>query len=62
MWRYKVVHKFRDLQDNDYIYNVGDIYPRDNVAVSKDRLNELKTSKNKIGIPLIKAERTKEGE
>ena len=64
MWRYKVVHKFKDLQDNGHIYNVGDIYPRhprDNVAVSKERLNELKTSKNKIGIPLIKAERAKEG-
>ncbi len=61
MWRYKVVHKFKDLQDNEHIYNVGDIYPRADVAVSKDRLNELKTSKNKIGIPLIKAERTKEG-
>lgn len=62
MWRYKVVHKFRDLKDNEYIYNVGDIYPRHGVTVSKERLNELKTNKNKIGIPLIKAERTKEGE
>lgn len=61
MWQYRVIHKFKDLQDNGRIYNVGDIYPRDNVAVSKDRLNELKTNKNKIGIPLIKVERTKEG-
>lgn len=61
MWKYKVVHKFKDLQDNEHIYKVGDTYPRNDVTVSKDRLNELKTSKNKIGIPLIKAERTKEG-
>ena len=61
MWRYKVVHKFKDLQDNGHIYKVGDTYPRNDVTVSKDRLNELKTSKNKIGISLIKAERTKEG-
>lgn len=61
MWRYKVVHKFKDLQDNEYIYNVGDTYPRHDVTVSKERLNELKTNKNKIGVPLIKAERTKEG-
>lgn len=62
MWIYKVIYPFKDLQDNEHIYNVGDIYPRDNVTVSKDRLNELKTSRNKIGVPLIKAERTKEGE
>ena len=62
MWRYKVIYKFKDLQDNVHIYNVGDTYPRHYVTVSKERLNELKTSKNKIGVPLIKAERTKEGE
>ena len=62
MWIYKVIYPFRDLKDNEYIYNVGDIYPRHGVTVSKDRLNELKTSKNKIGKPLIKAERkNKEG-
>ena len=62
MWRYKVVHKFKDLQDNGHIYNVGDIYPRQDVAVSKERIDELKTAKNKIGMPLIKAERkNKEG-
>lgn len=62
MWRYKVVHKFKDLQDNGHIYNVGDIYPRQNVVVSKERIDELKTAKNKIGKPLIKAERkSKEG-
>ena len=61
MWQYRVIHKFKDLKDNGYIYNVGDTYPRHDVTVSKERLNELKTSKNKIGVPLIKAERTKEG-
>ena len=62
MWIYKVIYPFKDLKDNGHIYNVGDIYPRDNVAVSKERLNDLKTSKNKIVKPLIKAERkSKEG-
>lgn len=59
MWQYRVIHSFLDLQDGNYTYNVGDIYPRPDVIVSKDRFNELKTSKNKIGVPLIKAERVK---
>lgn len=57
MWQYRVVHKFKDLEDNGYIYEVGDIYPRQGVIVSKERFAELKTDKNKIGKPLIKAER-----
>ena len=62
MWRYKVVHKFKDLQDNGHIYNVGDTYPRHGVHAGKERIDELKTAKNKIGKPLIKAERkSKEG-
>lgn len=62
MWKYRVVHKFKDLKDNEYVYNVGDIYPREGLDVSKDRFEELKTSKNKIGVPLIKAERKKKDE
>ena len=62
MWRYKVIHSFKDLQDNMYIYKVGDIYPRQGVHVDKERIDELKTARNKIGKPLIKAERkSKEG-
>lgn len=59
MWQYRVIHSFKDLQDNGYIYKVGDIYPRQGVIVSKERFEELKTDKNKIGVPLIKAERKK---
>jgi hypothetical protein len=59
MWQYRVIHSFKDLQDNGYIYKVGDIYPRQGVIVSKERFEELKTNKNKIGVPLIKAERKK---
>ena len=62
MWQYRVIYKFKDLEDNGYIYEVGDIYPRQDVIVSKDRFNELKTDKNKIGVPLIKAERVKKDE
>lgn len=62
MWIYQVIYPFKDLQDNEHIYNVGDIYPRQGVQADKERVDELKTAKNKIGKPLIKAERkNKEG-
>ena len=62
MWIYKVIYPFKDRQDNEHIYNVGDIYPRHGAHADKERVDELKTAKNKIGKPLIKAERkNKEG-
>lgn len=62
MWIYRVVCSFRDLKDNKHFYYEGDIYPREGVEVDKERINELKTDKNKIGKPLIKAERKKKEE
>lgn len=56
---YKVIHVFVDLQDNNYVYHEGDIYPRKGLAVSKERIDELKSDKNKQGKPLIKSERKK---
>lgn len=56
---YVVIHTFVDLQDNDYAYNEGDIYPRDGLKVSKERIDELKSDKNRQGKPLIKCERKK---
>lgn len=50
---YKVVKFFTDLQDNKHPYNVGDIFPREGVEVSEDRLKELSTDKNKRGAVLI---------
>ena len=50
---YKVKRFFTDLQDNYYPYNEGDIFPREGVTVTEDRLNELSSSSNKLGIPLI---------
>lgn len=51
---YKVVKKFVDLQDKNHLYNVGDCYPRRGKDVSENRIQELATSNNKIGVPLIK--------
>lgn len=50
---FKVIKKFRDLQDNDYIYEVNDIYPHDNREVPVERIEELAGKKNKIGKILI---------
>lgn len=51
---YEVIHYFTDLQDNEYPYNVGDIFPRDGLTVSEERLKELSGSNNKQHKPLIK--------
>lgn len=51
--KYQVIHKFRDLQDNDHIYKVGDKYPHSG-RIKKERVEELSGITNKIGKPLIK--------
>ena len=50
---YRVLHWFVDLQDNNHFYSVGDNYPHNGVDVCEERIEELKTSQNKLGIPLI---------
>ena len=50
---YKVVKKFVDLQDKNHLYNVGERYPRNGKNVSENRIHELATNNNKIGVPLI---------
>lgn len=51
---YNVVKKFVDLQDKNHLYKVGDRYPRNGKNVSENRIHELATNNNKIGVPLIK--------
>lgn len=51
---YKVIKRFKDLQDNNYVYNAGDIFPREGVVVPESRIEELSTNKNRRGISLIK--------
>lgn len=54
---YIVISSFKDLQDNEHIYEIGDIYPhegKDINEITKERIEELKTSKNKKGRILIK--------
>ena len=52
---YKVIEYFTDLQDNGYAYNTGDIFPREGLEVSEERIAELAGSKNKRRKPLIEA-------
>lgn len=50
---YKVIKHFIDLHDNDHSYNEGDIFPREGVDVSEERIKELVGSDNKQHTPLI---------
>lgn len=55
MEKYIVVYdRFKDLEDNEYIYKKGDTYPREGLEPSKERIKELSTKKNKIGEILIR--------
>lgn len=50
---YKVLKFFRDLQDNNHAYHVGEQFPHDGMEVSEDRLVELSTDANRRHVPLI---------
>lgn len=50
---YRVIEYFTDLHDDDHEYREGDVFPREGIKVSKERLEELASDKNLRGIPLI---------
>lgn len=50
---YRVVHKFYDLKDNNHAYSVGDTFPHNGVKVEDERIVELASDKNRLGVPLI---------
>ena len=49
----KVIKAFKDLSDNCYKYNVGDVYPHDNIKVSDARIAQLSGCNNRQETPLI---------
>lgn len=51
---YKVIKAFVDLQDCNFPYKVGDVFPRNGKTATKERLAELAGKDNKQGEPLIK--------
>ena len=50
---YKVIKSFTDLQDNNHAYYVGDTFPHNGVEVYAERIAELASDKNRLGVPLI---------
>ena len=50
---YIVIHKFYDLKDNNHAYSVGDTFPHNGVEVDAERIAELASDKNRMGVPLI---------
>ena len=50
---YKVIESFTDLQDNNYVYYVGDTFPHNGVEVVAERIAALASDKNRLGVPLI---------
>lgn len=53
-----VINAFLDLQDAEYLYDVGDAYPREGIEPSEERIKELLGSDNLQGQPMIKAVKT----
>jgi len=52
--KYVVLHDFKDLEDNGYVYFKDDPYPRKGKTVDDERILELTTTKNKRNRVLIK--------
>lgn len=50
---YKAIKGFRDLQDDNHLYQAGDVFPRDGMKISAKRIKELSTSDNRRGEPMI---------
>jgi arginine utilization protein RocB len=51
---YIVIKLFTDLQDDNWLYNVGDVYPHKGLNVTESRIKELSSANNRQGKPLIK--------
>ena len=49
---YRVVKRFYDLKAN-HAYSVGDTFPHNGVEVDVERIAELASYKNRLGVPLI---------
>lgn len=51
--KYIVIKKFKDLQDNERIYEVGEEYQG---KKTRKRITELSTDANRVGTTLIQKE------
>ena len=50
---FKVIRFFNDVQDNNRPYEVGDIYPREGLTPTKERIAKLASDENALHTPLI---------
>jgi hypothetical protein len=53
---YKVLEFFNDLQDDGYAYKPGDMFPREGLDVSPQRIAELSGIDNRLHKKLIAAD------
>ena len=51
---YRVIKAFTDLKAS-HVYHVGDTFPQNGVDIDAERIAELESDKNRIGVPLIEA-------
>lgn len=51
---YIVIKKFRDLKDNNHIYNENDFYPYCLKEIDEERALELKSDTNNFKEPVIR--------
>ena len=49
---YRVIKAFTDLKAS-HVYHVGDTFPHNGVEVDAERIAELASDKNRLGVPLI---------
>ncbi|MGM7689767.1 Rho termination factor N-terminal domain-containing protein [Staphylococcus felis] len=54
---YRVITRFKDADDDNYLYEVGDLYPREGYYPTEKRIVELSTTNNRrnvVGIESIR--------
>lgn len=54
MAKYEVIKQFRDLKDDNHVYNVGNKYPRNSKKADEARVKELIGKDNAVKEPVIK--------
>lgn len=52
---YRALIRFCDRQDDMFMYEAGETYPRPGLDVTPERIAELAGSDNRMGYPLIEA-------
>lgn len=53
--KYEVIKDFVDVQNDNHLYRVGDPFPYNDADVSEERIDELASDKNRVGVVLIRS-------